>query len=89
MSVQLEGTSIGTETDDEGRFEVGSLCEQEYDLAFSFIGYKTIRHHHDFHHPALEIYLAPNGLMLESVVVEATSLQSGLATTTTTRLTGD
>lgn len=89
VSVQLEGTSIGAETDDDGLFEIGSLCEQEYDLAFSFIGYKTIRHHHDFHHPALEIYLAPDGLMLESVVVEATSLQSGLATTTTTRLTGE
>ncbi len=89
VSVQLEGTSVGTETDDEGHFEIGSLCEQEYDLAFSFIGYKTVRHHHDFHHPALEIYLAPDGLLLESVVVEATSLQSGLATTTTTRLTGE
>ena len=89
VSVQIEGTSSGTETDDEGQFEFVSLCEQEYDLAFSYLGYKTIRHHHDFHHPFLEIYLAPDGVLLESVVVEATALRSGLVTTTSALLTGE
>ncbi|MEM7572864.1 MAG: TonB-dependent receptor [Bacteroidota bacterium] len=88
VSIQLEGTSEGTVTDDAGLFEIASLCEDEYNIAFSFLGYKTVRHHHDFHHPFIEIYLAPEGLLLESVVVEASSLQSGLITTTTSTLSG-
>ncbi|MEO0875259.1 MAG: carboxypeptidase-like regulatory domain-containing protein, partial [Bacteroidota bacterium] len=61
VSVQLKDTNKGTETDDKGAFEFTALCEQEYDLAFSYLGYQSLTHHHDFHHPFLEIYLAPDG----------------------------
>jgi len=88
VSVQLEGTAEGIVTDEDGRFNLESLCEQEYDIAFSYLGYKTIKHHHDFHHPFIEIYLAPDEYLLESIVVEATSLQSGISTITTSRLSG-
>lgn len=88
VSIQLNDTAIGTETTADGTFDILDLCEKEYDLTFSYLGYKTIQHHHDFHHPFLEIYLAPDGYLLESVVVEATSLQGGLETTTSDRLSG-
>ncbi|MEL6969367.1 MAG: TonB-dependent receptor [Bacteroidota bacterium] len=88
VSVQIKDTSKGTETNDKGEFEFQALCEQEYDLAFSYLGYQSLIHHHDFHHPFLEIYLAPDGVLLESVVVEATSLQSGLATVGSNRISG-
>ena len=80
VTVQLDGGTRGSSTDAEGGFEIPSLCEEEYDLTFSFLGYKTIRHHHDFHHPFLEIFLAADEYLLESIVVEATALQSGLVT---------
>ncbi|MEZ4991436.1 MAG: TonB-dependent receptor, partial [Saprospiraceae bacterium] len=89
VSVQLEGTNQGAITDETGLFEFHELCKEEYDLIFSFLGYKTVRHHHDFHHPFLEIYLAPEGYLLESVVVEASSLQSSLNTISTSKLSGD
>ncbi|MEM6772278.1 MAG: carboxypeptidase-like regulatory domain-containing protein, partial [Bacteroidota bacterium] len=89
VSVQLAGTSTGMTTDDEGIFSFADLCDEEYDLEFSFLGYKTVSHHHDFHHPALEIYLAPDEYLLESIVVEATSLQSGITSITSSRLSGE
>lgn len=89
VSVQLDGTMKGQVTGDNGEFEVKSLCEEEYDLTFSYVGYKTIQHHHDFHHPFLEIFLAPEKYSLASIVVEATALQSGLTTTTSSRLSGE
>ncbi|WP_273445806.1 TonB-dependent receptor [Neolewinella agarilytica] len=88
VSVQLDGNGEGAVTDEAGKFDIENLCEQEYNLIFSFLGYKTVTHHHDFHHPALEIYLAPDEYLLESVVVEASSLQSGIASITSNRLSG-
>ncbi|MEL6277155.1 MAG: TonB-dependent receptor plug domain-containing protein, partial [Bacteroidota bacterium] len=77
---------LGTTTDEEGYFEFVDLCEKEYDLLFSFLGYKAVNHHHDFHHPFLEIYLAPEEYTLESVIVEAESSQSNLQSITTTKI---
>lgn len=88
VSVQLEGKSNGVVTDDTGQFLFEELCDQEHDLVFSFVGYKTVKHHHDFHHSVLEIFLAPDEYLLESIVVEATSLQSGMSTVTSSRLSG-
>ena len=87
VSVQLDNTTKGAVTDEEGYFEFNKLCEKEYDLVFSFLGYKTLRHHHDFHHPFLEIYLAPEEYVLESVVVEAEASQSSLESITSTKIT--
>ena len=85
-SVLIEKVNIGTTTDENGHFIIEKLCEKEYDLAISFIGYKTLRHHHDFHHSNIEIYLAPDEMMLESILVEAEHTESGLSTTTSTKL---
>jgi len=86
VSIQLVGKQTGTTTDAEGRFEFKDLCDKENDLLFSYVGYKQVAHHHDFHHPFVEIYLAPNSLLMESVVVEAQATESGLETTQTERL---
>ncbi len=71
VNIQIEGEGLGVTTNEEGYFSFENLCKKEYDLLFSYIGYKTIKHHHDFHHPFIEIYLASESQVLESVVVEA------------------
>lgn len=87
-TVQLEGQTEGAYTAEDGSFSISGLCEKEYDLKVSYIGYKTVVHHHDFHHPFLEILLVPKETLLESVVVEAERNGSSLQTTTATTLSG-
>ncbi len=89
VSVQLEDTSQGTLSDESGYFKFDGLCEKEYTLSFAFLGYKTITHHHDFHHPFLEIYMAPQAYLLESIVVEAESSQSNLQSVALTKLSAE
>ena len=86
VSIQVEGTSIGTVSDENGYFKLIHLCEKEYDILFSYLGYKTAKHHHDFHHPFFEIYLAPDEFVLESVVVEAEASKSNLSSVSTAKL---
>lgn len=57
VSVQLKNTTKGIISDESGYFKIDGLCEKEYDLVFTYLGYKTLIHHHDFHHPFLEIYI--------------------------------
>lgn len=89
VSVQIENTSQGTTSDDSGYFKFENLCEKEYDLLFAFLGYKEARHHHDFHHPFIEIYMASQEYTLESVVVEAKASQGGLQTVNSTKISGE
>ena len=79
-AIQIKGTDIGISASKTGEFVLKGLCNSEFDLVVSYIGYKTIIHHHDIHHPYLEVKLAPEELTLESVVVEAQRSVSGLAT---------
>lgn len=88
-NVLLQGTTIGTVTDEEGNFEILNLCEKEYDLVFSYIGYKSKSHHHDFHHDYMEILLAPDQTILESIVIEAEYSEGGLQSSTTSKLSGE
>lgn len=85
-TVQLKGRSIGTYTDEKGNFEFTKLCEKEYDLEVSYVGYKTATHHHDFYHPSVEIYLAPEGTILNGIVVEAKASESNLQTIGSSKL---
>lgn len=78
VNVQIKHTTRGTSSDETGYFKIDGLCKKEYDLVFSYLGYKTLTHHHDFHHPFLEIYMAPDKYLLESIVVEAKANQSAL-----------
>lgn len=69
-TVKIIGTSLGIVTDEEGNFVFSNICKEELDIEVRFIGYKTVLHHHDFHHASPIIYLAPEETLLESVVVE-------------------
>ncbi len=88
VNILVKGTGIGTVADENGYFKLENLCEKEYDIVFSYIGYKSTAHHHDFHHPFFEIFLAPDEFMLESIVVEAEASKSGLSSAASTKLAG-
>ena len=57
-NVVLKETTIGTVTGEDGAFEILDLCEKEYDLEISYIGYKSKSYHYDYHNSFLEIQLA-------------------------------
>jgi iron complex outermembrane receptor protein len=87
-NVQILKTEIGTTTDENGFFEFSDLCEREYDIKVSYVGYKTMIHHHDFHHPeTLNFYLAFEDELLDGVVIEGKSNKSSFSTSTLTTLT--
>lgn len=69
-TVSILNTSHGTVTNSKGDFTITNICTNEIDLEVRFLGYKTIIHHHDFHHPDPIIYMASDETVLESVVVE-------------------
>jgi len=69
--ILIKGTNRGTTTDENGRFAMDGICEKEIDLIFSYVGYKSVEHHHDYHHAAVEVFLVPNQMTLESVIIEA------------------
>lgn len=69
-SVKVEGTDRGTVADENGFFKIEKLCIKEFNLIFSFIGYKSTTHHHDSYHKIPSIYLAPDNVYLKSVVIE-------------------
>lgn len=79
VRVQIEGTTQGTLSDENGYFKISNLCQRECELVVSSLGYKTLTHHHDFHHPSVKIYLSPDTLTLESVLVEAEANHSNLS----------
>ncbi len=85
-NVLLEGEGKGAATDAEGYFRIEGLCAKEYDLVVSYVGYKTMKHHHDFHHDFVKIFLAPAGMRLKGVVVEAQRSQVDMQTVSTSRL---
>ncbi len=89
VSIQLQGTHRGMVSDEEGNFLFESICEKEVDLVFSYIGYKKLVHHHDFHHPTVEVYMASEGLLLESVVIEEERTRGGLVSSSAQLLTGE
>lgn len=85
-SILVAGTETGTFSDENGVFHLHGLCSDEFDLQVSFVGYKTSVHHHDIYHGSPQIFLAPAGLQLESVVVEGKKKESDFLSVTETRL---
>jgi len=75
-TVSIIETGQGVVTDENGAFELEGICDEEFHLEARFIGYKTVEHHHDFHHEDPMIYLAPDETLLESVVIEASHLDA-------------
>ncbi|MCP4456713.1 MAG: TonB-dependent receptor [Cytophagales bacterium] len=69
-TIGIVGTDVGAVADENGRFIMHGICEDEIDLEVQFVGYKTFVHHHDFHHPTPTIFLAGDATVLESIVIE-------------------
>ncbi len=85
-TVQVKGTQKGTTADENGYFKISNICNKEFDLIFSFIGYKEKTHHHDIYHKLPKIYLAPSSFTLESIVVEGESNHGDLESATVSSL---
>ncbi len=86
VTVQIEGTVAGAKTALDGTFTLKHLCEGEIHLVISHIGYKQTLHHHDTHHADPEIFLAPDDVLLNSVVIEAESVKGDLESLKSTKL---
>lgn len=87
-TVRIADTSRGEVADVNGKFEIRNLCQGEFDLEISHIGYKPVIHHHDEFHEDPTILLAPDQVILESIVVEGEHAPGDLETTTSSRITG-
>ncbi|MEM9329543.1 MAG: TonB-dependent receptor [Bacteroidota bacterium] len=73
-TIKVLGTDKGTVADENGVFRFEEVCGLEVDLEVRFIGFKTMVHHHDFHHGDAILYLATVDTELEGIVVENTKL---------------
>ncbi len=73
-TVSVIETGQAAVADEHGDFVIEKVCEEEFHLEARYLGYKTVKHHHDFHHEDPMIYLAPDETLLESVVIEETRL---------------
>jgi len=75
-TVSILETGKGVVADEHGAFSLEGICDEEMHLEARFVGYKTVEHHHDFHHDDPMIYLAPDETLMESVVIEASRLDA-------------
>ncbi len=69
-TVKVRSTQKGAVTASDGSFQISGLCKKEFHLEVDFLGYKHISHHHDIYHESPEIYLAPDSIQLEGIIVE-------------------
>ena len=69
-SVYLNNTSIGTTTDDEGRFEL-TIKEGVYELIVSYLGYETLQYQLDTSKPnkPLTFKTKPSANLLDEIVL--------------------
>ena len=85
-TVQIEGTTLGAVTSENGFFEIKGICDQEVHIHVSMVGYKTIIHHHDVYHAAPLIYMASDARMLESIIIEDEEITSEFLSMSTQQL---
>lgn len=85
-TVRIKGSTKGSIADEKGYFSINNICKEEFDLIFSYVGYKEVTHHHDIHHELPKIYLAPLDVTLESVVVEGEKTIGNLESSTVSSL---
>ena len=85
-SIQIKDTNIGTVADENGNFAINNLCVKEFDIIFSHVGFKQLMHHHDPHHELSQVFLAPENVALESVIIEGDALEGGLYSSTIDKL---
>ena len=73
-TVSIVETGQGVVANEDGEFAIEKVCGEEFHLEARFVGYKSVEHHHDFHHEDPMIYLAPDEALMESVVIEGSRL---------------
>jgi outer membrane receptor for ferrienterochelin and colicins len=74
-TVAVEGTAIGTITDEEGRGVLRNIPEGRQSIVFSYIGYEPYTQVITFPLKAdrvLEVRLVPSGQVLDVIVIEST-----------------
>lgn len=69
-TIKIQNSDKGAISDENGEFIITQICKEEIHLEIRFVGYKTVVHHHDFHHSDPIIYMAPDETLLESIIVE-------------------
>jgi TonB-dependent receptor len=83
-SVVLEGTTTGSQTDIDGRYEIKGLAPGSYNLAVSYVGYSpaAVQNVQVQEGAATEINLSlsPESIGLEAFVVQAEALRNSEAT---------
>ncbi len=87
-SVQVQGTTKGASTDTTGYFEINKICQDEFDLIISFVGYKRVIHHHDVYHDLPTIYMVRDQVTLESIVVEGEQMPGELKSLALSEISG-
>lgn len=85
-SVQVKGLPKGGQTNEQGYFRIETLCDREFDLVISYVGYKTAIHHHDVYHTAPRILLAHDSITLKSVTIEGERMVGDLYSSTVKKL---
>ncbi len=69
-NVKVHNKTNGTSANENGEFQLKNICLCEIELEITYTGYKskTISVHTD-HPDFLNVYLAPNSVLLESVII--------------------
>lgn len=76
VNVALANQNVGSITDDNGYYRIDHLCEGDYQLVCSMIGYTTAEEEAHLHHGNLEINfkLQETAILLEKVTVAEKAL---------------
>jgi len=88
VTVQIKGTNKGVITDEQGAFSIKEICKSEFDIEVAHVGFKPVVHHHDSYHKNPTIKLAPDEIILESIVVEDERSTTGISSLHETKLSG-
>ncbi len=69
-TISVLDTKLVAVASENGEFRIDNICEEEIHLEIRFLGFKTVVHHHDFHHGDPIIYMASDQTVLESIIIE-------------------
>lgn len=67
-TVQLEGTTIGANTDENGFFSIGNIPAGTYNLVATYIGYDSV---------AVKIVVREGGIISQNLLMQENSIQLG------------
>ncbi|RMF25885.1 MAG: TonB-dependent receptor, partial [Bacteroidetes bacterium] len=68
-TIRLEGTTIGTNTNENGFFSIGNVPPGNYTLVATYVGYDSV---------AVDIELKPGGIVTENIFMVESGVQLGV-----------